>query len=107
MNREVKKRYKMYKAGKNWVVAPIVFLGLTAGLGYQANVKADNVSSSTGSNSENTQQSKANSLSGQSSVALKSSHSAVQAQAASKEEMVNFAVQQPLLKQQQAHQKQV
>ena len=98
MNREVKKRYKMYKAGKNWVVAPIVFLGLTAGLGYQANVKADNVSSSTGSNSENTQQSKANSLSSQSSVALKSSHSAVQAQAASKEEMVNFAVQQPTAK---------
>ena len=93
MNREVKKRYKMYKAGKNWVVAPIVFLGLTAGLGYQANIKADNVSSSTGSNSENTQQSKANSLSSQSSVALKSSHSAVQPQAASKEETVNFAVQ--------------
>ena len=83
----------MYKAGKNWVVAPIVFLGLTAGLGYQANIKADNVSSSTGSNSENTQQSKANSLSSQSSVALKSSHSAVQPQAASKEETVNFAVQ--------------
>ena len=88
----------MYKAGKNWVVAPIVFLGLTAGLGYQANVKADNVSSSTGSNSENTQQSKANSLSSQSSVALKSSRSAVQAQAAPKEEMVNFAVQQPTAK---------
>ena len=52
MNREVKKRYKMYKAGKVWVVAPIVFLGLAAGLGYQANVKADNVSSSTSSNSE-------------------------------------------------------
>ena len=98
MNREVKKRYKMYKAGKNWVVAPIVFLGLTAGLGYQANVKADNVSSSTGSNSENTQQSKANSLSSQSSVALKSSRSAVQTQAAPKEEMVNFAVQQPTAK---------
>ena len=45
MNKEIKKRYKMYKAGKNWVVAPIVFLGLTAGLGYQTNVKADNVSS--------------------------------------------------------------
>ncbi|WP_225354563.1 KxYKxGKxW signal peptide domain-containing protein [Ligilactobacillus aviarius] len=38
MNKEIKKRYKMYKSGKNWVVAPIVFLGLTAGLGYQANV---------------------------------------------------------------------
>ena len=93
MNREVKKRYKMYKAGKDWVVAPIVFLGLAAGLGYQANVKADNVSSSTSGNSENAQQSKVNSLGSQSSVALKSSHSAVQPQAASKEETVNFAVQ--------------
>lgn len=86
MNREVKKRYKMYKAGKNWVVVPIIFLGLTAGLGYQANVKADNVSSSTGSNNENTQQSKANSLGSQSSVALKSGSSAVQTKAAPKEE---------------------
>ena len=43
MNKEIKKRYKMYKSGKNWVVAPIVFLGLTAGLGYQANVKADKI----------------------------------------------------------------
>ena len=39
MNREMKKRFKMYKSGKNWVIAPIVFLGLTAGFGHQANVK--------------------------------------------------------------------
>ena len=83
----------MYKSGKNWVVAPIVFLGLTAGLGYQANVKADNVSSSAGSNSENTQQSKASSLSSQNSVSLKSSSASTQAQSVSKEETVNFAVQ--------------
>ncbi|MDO4455455.1 MAG: KxYKxGKxW signal peptide domain-containing protein, partial [Ligilactobacillus agilis] len=35
---ELKKRYKMYKAGKAWVVAPVVFLGLVAGL--SANIKA-------------------------------------------------------------------
>ncbi|MEY8736166.1 KxYKxGKxW signal peptide domain-containing protein [Lactobacillus sp. AN1001] len=29
---ELKKRYKMYKSGKNWIVAPIVFLGLALGL---------------------------------------------------------------------------
>ena len=36
-NAEVKKRFKQYKAGKHWVVAPIVFLGLfsTAMLGSQ------------------------------------------------------------------------
>lgn len=52
MDREVKKRFKMYKSGKNWVIAPIVFLGLTAGLGQQANVKADNVSSVSKANNE-------------------------------------------------------
>ncbi|WP_169787461.1 KxYKxGKxW signal peptide domain-containing protein, partial [Ligilactobacillus hayakitensis] len=30
-NKDSKKRYKMYKAGKNWVVAPLVFLGLAIG----------------------------------------------------------------------------
>lgn len=36
-NQEMKKRFKMYKSGKHWVVAPIVFLGLfsTAMLGSQ------------------------------------------------------------------------
>ena len=34
----MKKRFKMYKAGKAWVVAPLVFFGLAAGL--SANVKA-------------------------------------------------------------------
>lgn len=33
---ELKKRYKMYKSGKSWIVAPIVFLGLA--LGLSANV---------------------------------------------------------------------
>lgn len=61
---EQKKRFKMYKSGKNWVIAPIVFLGLTAGLGQQANVKADNVSSSASkADSETTQQSQSKSLS--------------------------------------------
>ena len=92
MNREIKKRYKMYKAGKNWVVAPIIFLGLTAGLGYQANVNADNVSSSTKSNSESTQRSKTSSLSSQSSVSLKSS-SSIQSESISRERENNFAVQ--------------
>ncbi|WP_025021260.1 GH25 family lysozyme [Ligilactobacillus equi] len=45
MNRQVKKRFKMYKSGKNWVVAPITFLGLIAGI-YTGvtNVAADQVS---------------------------------------------------------------
>lgn len=30
---EVKKRFKMYKAGKHWVIAPIVFLGIIGGIG--------------------------------------------------------------------------
>lgn len=36
----MKKRYKMYKSGKHWVVAPIVFLGLLGTVGistYEAN----------------------------------------------------------------------
>ncbi|MDU5306913.1 MAG: KxYKxGKxW signal peptide domain-containing protein [Staphylococcus epidermidis] len=32
-NIEVKKRYKMYKSGKHWVIAPIVFLGLLGTVG--------------------------------------------------------------------------
>lgn len=34
-NVEVKKRYKMYKSGKHWVVAPIVFLGLLGTVGLR------------------------------------------------------------------------
>ena len=32
LGKEVKKRYKMYKAGKHWVTAPIVFLGMAMGI---------------------------------------------------------------------------
>lgn len=40
---ELKKRFKMYKAGKHWVVAPIVFLGLfsTAMLGSNESFAAE------------------------------------------------------------------
>ncbi|GBG95722.1 dextransucrase [Ligilactobacillus salitolerans] len=39
---EVKKRFKMYKAGKNWVIAPLVFFGLVAGMQVGLNtVSAD------------------------------------------------------------------
>ena len=42
-NQEVKKRYKQYKAGKHWVVAPIVFIGLfsTALLGSHESFAAE------------------------------------------------------------------
>lgn len=42
-NQEVKKRYKQYKAGKHWVVAPIVFFGLfsTALLGSHESFAAE------------------------------------------------------------------
>lgn len=42
-NQEVKKRYKQYKAGKHWVVAPIVFFGLfsTALLGSHESYAAE------------------------------------------------------------------
>lgn len=82
----------MYKSGKNWVIAPIVFLGLTAGLGQQANVKADNVSSASKTDSETAQQTKSNSLNGQNSIALKSSASSTSVNTA-KIETTNFAVQ--------------
>ncbi|MEE5988947.1 KxYKxGKxW signal peptide domain-containing protein, partial [Ligilactobacillus equi] len=45
MDREIKKRYKMYKAGKNWVVAPLVFLGLIVGIHSElGSVFADSIS---------------------------------------------------------------
>ena len=72
---EEKKRFKMYKSGKNWVIAPIVFLGLTAGLGHQANVKADNVSSTAKADNETTQKATSTSLNDQKAVTLKSSTS--------------------------------
>ena len=43
---ERKKRFKMYKSGKNWVVAPIVFLGVTLfETGMTNSVSANSVSS--------------------------------------------------------------
>lgn len=72
---EEKKRFKMYKSGKNWVIAPIVFLGLTAGLGHQANVKADNVSSTAKADNETAQKATSTSLNDQKAVTLKSSTS--------------------------------
>lgn len=39
-NHEVKKRFKMYKAGKSWVVTPLVFLGLATGLAVTSNFVA-------------------------------------------------------------------
>ena len=58
-NYETKKRYKMYKSGKNWIVAPLVFLGLTVGVNINnANVSADTTAQSqaTDSNQANTNQ---------------------------------------------------
>ena len=54
-NYETKKRYKMYKAGKNWVVAPLVFLGLAMGVSFHnPKVMADtNVQTQTDSNNDN------------------------------------------------------
>ncbi|MDL1930536.1 KxYKxGKxW signal peptide domain-containing protein, partial [Ligilactobacillus salivarius] len=54
-NYESKKRYKMYKAGKNWVVAPLVFLGLAIGVNvHNPKVMADtNVQSQTDNNNDN------------------------------------------------------
>ena len=54
-NYEAKKRYKMYKAGKNWVVAPLVFLGLAMGVSvHSPKVMADtNVQSQTDNNNNN------------------------------------------------------
>ncbi|OQQ77599.1 cell wall-binding protein, partial [Ligilactobacillus salivarius] len=54
-NYESKKRYKMYKAGKNWVVAPLVFLGLAIGVNvHNPKVMADtNVQSQTDDNNDN------------------------------------------------------
>ena len=89
---EEKKRFKMYKSGKNWVIAPIVFLGLTAGLGHQANVKADNVSSTAEADNETAQKATSTSLNDQKAVALKSSAS-TKATTQATEETTNFAVQ--------------
>ena len=58
-NYETKKRYKMYKSGKNWIVAPLVFLGLVVGVNINnANVSADTTAQSqaTDSNQANTKQ---------------------------------------------------
>ncbi len=58
-NYETKKRYKMYKSGKNWIVAPLVFLGLVVGVNINnANVSADTTAQSqaTDSNQANTNQ---------------------------------------------------
>ncbi|WP_172499987.1 KxYKxGKxW signal peptide domain-containing protein, partial [Enterococcus faecalis] len=38
---EVKKRFKMYKAKKHWIVAPILFLGVLGAVGLATdNVQA-------------------------------------------------------------------
>lgn len=43
MFNEKKKRYKLYKSGKMWVTAPILFLGVT--LGTTSVAKADQIQS--------------------------------------------------------------
>ena len=64
---ERKKRFKMYKSGKNWVVAPIVFLGVTLfEAGMTNSVSADSVSSV--SNSQNNVQQKEQSQTSSSSL---------------------------------------
>ncbi|PQD24671.1 hypothetical protein CUM75_06910 [Enterococcus faecalis] len=56
-NAEVKKRFKQYKAGKHWVVAPIVFLGLfsTAMLGSQESFASETETPVKASEQVNTQ----------------------------------------------------
>ncbi|MEE5988287.1 KxYKxGKxW signal peptide domain-containing protein [Ligilactobacillus equi] len=47
---EYKKRYKMYKAGKTWVVAPLVFLGLATGAFIGgASISADEIATNSDS----------------------------------------------------------
>jgi len=44
-NFEVKKHYKMYKAGKNWVVAPLITVGVVTGIAMGTSLSmADEVS---------------------------------------------------------------
>uniref|UniRef100_UPI00351D6487 KxYKxGKxW signal peptide domain-containing protein n=1 Tax=uncultured Ligilactobacillus sp. TaxID=2837633 RepID=UPI00351D6487 len=44
-NFEVKKHYKMYKAGKNWVVAPLITVGVVTGIAIGTSISmADEVS---------------------------------------------------------------
>lgn len=54
---ELKKRFKMYKSGKHWVVAPIVFLGLfsTAMLGSQESFASETETPVKASEQVNTQ----------------------------------------------------
>ena len=78
MGKDVKKRFKMYKSGKNWVIAPILFLGLSAGVqSHVDHVHADTVSST--SNTEKQASTQASSIQ-QSQVVLKSSTASSQAQ---------------------------
>ncbi|HJF16095.1 MAG TPA: KxYKxGKxW signal peptide domain-containing protein, partial [Globicatella sulfidifaciens] len=53
---ERKKRFKMYKSGKNWVVAPIVFLGVTLFETGMTNSVSANSVSSVSNNPNNVQQ---------------------------------------------------
>ena len=61
MFNEEKKRYKLYKSGKMWVAAPILFLGIT--LGTTSITKADQVQSHSISQSTSIQQKQISSVS--------------------------------------------
>lgn len=61
MFNEEKKRYKLYKSGKIWVAAPILFLGVT--LGTTSVAKADQVQSHSISQPTSIQQKRISSVS--------------------------------------------
>ena len=84
-NYETKKRYKMYKSGKNWIVAPLVFLGLTVGV----NINNANVSADTTAQSQATDSNQANT--NQQEVVLSSANNKVEADSTTKVTSENVA----------------
>ena len=84
-NYETKKRYKMYKSGKNWIVAPLVFLGLAVGV----NINNSNVSADTTAQSQATDSNQANT--NQQEVVLSSENNKAEADSATKVTSENVA----------------
>ena len=87
-NYETKKRYKMYKSGKNWIVAPLVFLGLAVGV----NINNVNVSADTTAQSQATQATDSNQTNtNQQEVVLNSDNNKVEANSTTQVKSENVA----------------
>ncbi|WP_035191150.1 NlpC/P60 family protein [Ligilactobacillus equi] len=93
MRKEEKKRYKMYKAGKHWVVTPLVFLGLAAGTHMGMDKAAADAATDTGAKTTTDATTTAQGTSDAATIIVEEDTAAENSEVAQKAETVNTTSQ--------------